>query len=138
MIAVLGKLEASPYGAPNPPYDPHTNTNPNYLPYHGHITALTISPTARRLGYATLLTSALEQQSDAHNAWFVDLFVRAGNEVAQQLYRGMGYSVWRRIVGYYADDEDAFDMRKPLRRDVGRGTVREGGEEIRVAPEEVW
>jgi len=135
---ILGKLEASPYGAPNPPYDPHTNTNPNYLPYHGHITALTISPTARRLGYATLLTSALEQQSDAHNAWFVDLFVRAGNEVAQQLYRGMGYSVWRRIVGYYADDEDAFDMRKPLSRDVGRGTVREGGEEIRVAPEEVW
>ena len=135
---VLGKLEASPYGAPNPPYNPATNTNPNYLPWHGHVTALTISPTARRLGYATLLTSALEQQSDAHEAWFVDLFVRAGNEVAIRLYRGMGYSVWRRVVGYYQDDEDAFDMRKPLSRDVEGKTVREGGEEERVEPSEVW
>jgi N-terminal acetyltransferase B complex catalytic subunit len=68
----------------------------------------------------------------------VDLFVRAGNDVAQQLYRGMGYSVWRRIVGYYQDDEDAFDMRKPLSRDTERGTVREGGEDVRVDPAEVW
>lgn len=137
-LAVLGKLEASPYEEPNPPYNPATNSDPNYLPWHGHITALTISPSARRLGYGTLLTTALEQQCDAHNAWFVDLYVRAENKVAQTLYEGMGYSVWRRVVSYYADDEDAFDMRKPMSRDKETKTVREGGEDICVQPGDVW
>jgi N-terminal acetyltransferase B complex catalytic subunit len=135
---VLGKTESSPYPAPVEPFHPRTNTNSNYLPWHGHVTALTISPSARRLGYATLLTAALEQQCDAHNAWFVDLFVRAENVVAQELYKKMGYSVYRRVVSYYADDADAFDMRKPLSRDKDRETVRENGEEERVDPSEVW
>ncbi|TID17322.1 n-acetyltransferas-like protein [Venturia nashicola] len=135
---ILGKTEASPYTAPVEPFHPKTNPNPNYLPWHGHVTALTISPSARRLGYATLLTAALEQQCDAHNAWFVDLFVRAENVVAQELYKKMGYSVYRRVVSYYQDDEDAFDMRKPLSRDKDRDTVREGGEDFHVDPNEVW
>jgi N-terminal acetyltransferase B complex catalytic subunit len=50
----------------------------------------------------------------------------------------MGYSVYRRVVAYYNDGEDAFDMRKPCSRDVRRETVREGGEEERVSPEDVW
>lgn len=135
---VLAKLESSPYAPPRAPYDPDTNPNPNYLPWHGHITALTVAPSARRLGHATKLTEALEQQCDAHDAWFVDLFVRAENKVALELYRKMGYSVYRRVVGYYNDDSDAFDMRKPLSRDVGRKHVREGGEDVRVDPSEVW
>ncbi|KAF2461266.1 acyl-CoA N-acyltransferase [Lineolata rhizophorae] len=135
---ILGKLEASPFPPPNPPYDPDTNPNPNYLPWHGHITALTVAPGARRLGHATKLTESLERQSDAHDAWFVDLFVRAENSVAQELYRKMGYSVYRRVVGYYNDDSDAFDMRKPLSRDKDRKHVRENGENINVEPSEVW
>lgn len=58
--------------------------------------------------------------------------------VAQELYKKMGYSVYRRVVSYYQDDEDAFDMRKPLSRDKDRDTVREGGEDIHVDPNEVW
>lgn len=58
--------------------------------------------------------------------------------VAQELYKKMGYSVYRRVVSYYQDDEDAFDMRKPLSRDKDRDTVREGGEDINVDPDEVW
>jgi N-terminal acetyltransferase B complex catalytic subunit len=50
----------------------------------------------------------------------------------------MGYSVYRRVKEYYNDGEDAFDMRKPLKRDVQRGTVREGGEDVAVMPEDVW
>ncbi|KAF2399494.1 acyl-CoA N-acyltransferase [Trichodelitschia bisporula] len=135
---ILGKLEASPYPAPVEPYSPHTNPNPNYLPWHGHITALTIAPGARRRGYASLLTGALEAQCEARDAWFVDLFVRTDNAVAQELYRKLGYSVYRRVVGYYSDDGDAFDMRKSLKRDVGGLHVREGGEAVRVEPSEVW
>ena len=68
----------------------------------------------------------------------MDLFVRVENEAAIELYRKMGYSVYRRVVDYYADGSDAFDMRKPLRRDRGRRTVRENGEDVRVDPSEVW
>jgi N-terminal acetyltransferase B complex catalytic subunit len=85
-----------------------------------------------------MLSAALEEQCDAADAWFVDLFVRAENTVAQELYRKMGYSVYRRVVGYYNDDEDALDMRKPLKRDKERGTARENGEAVRVDPSEVW
>lgn len=48
------------------------------------------------------------------------------------------YSVYRRITDYYADGSDAFDMRKPLKRDKARKTVRANGETIKVDPGEVW
>jgi hypothetical protein len=48
------------------------------------------------------------------------------------------YSVYRRILDYYADGADAFDMRKPLMRDKQRKTVRPNGENIKVDPSEVW
>jgi N-terminal acetyltransferase B complex catalytic subunit len=46
----------------------------------------------------------------------VDLFVRMGNHVAIGMYERFGYSVYRRVVGYYhsgvlgsvKDDEDAY------------------------------
>lgn len=139
---VLGKLESSPYAAPHTPYDPthqaYTKQHPNYLPWHAHITCLTVSPSSRRLGHATALSSSLETIGNRENAWFVDLFVRVENTAAIELYKKMGYSVYRRITDYYNDGSDAYDMRKPLDRDVKRGTVREGGENIRVDPGEVW
>ena len=139
---VLGKVESSPYPAPHTPYNPshpaYTKTYPNYLPWHAHITCLTVSPSSRRLGHATALSEALELIGERENAWFVDLFVRVENTAAIELYKKMGYSVYRRIVDYYNDGSDAFDMRKPLSRDVEGKTVREGGEEIRVDPGEVW
>lgn len=47
----------------------------------------------------------------------MDLFVRESNSVAKELYRKMGYSVYRKVAKYYQDGEDALDMRKPLSRD---------------------
>ena len=92
---VLGKVEASPYQAPVEPYDPgltiYRKKFPNYLPWHTHITCLTVAPAARRLGHATKLSEALEQVGDEQNAWFVDLFVRVENEAAIKLYKKMGY-----------------------------------------------
>ncbi|KAF1958814.1 acyl-CoA N-acyltransferase [Byssothecium circinans] len=135
---ILGKLESSPYAPPTIPYTPSTCADPHYLPWHGHITALTVSPTARRLGHATSLSTSLEQASDAAEAWFVDLFVRESNAVAKELYRKMGYSVYRKVVGYYNDGEDALDMRKSLSRDRKNECVREGGEGFEVSPDDVW
>ena len=44
-----------------------------------------------------------------HNAYFVDLFVRASNQAAITMYEHFGYSVYRRVIGYYSGDppEDA-------------------------------
>ena len=83
-------------------------------------------------------SSALEQASDANNAWFVDLFVRASNHIAKELYRKMGYSVYRTVRDYYNDGEDALDMRKPCSRDEKRECVRENGEGYVVDPGDVW
>ena len=90
--SVLAKLESSPYPSPKIPYDPAycQKHHPNYLPWHAHITALTVAPGARRLGYATKLSKALETVGDREDAWFVDLFVRVENSVAIGLYEGMG------------------------------------------------
>ena len=91
---VLGKVEASPNAAPIEPYDPglkiYQKKFPNYLPWHAHITCLTVAPAARRLGHATRLSEALEQVGDEQNAWCVDLFVRVENEAAIRLYKKMG------------------------------------------------
>jgi N-terminal acetyltransferase B complex catalytic subunit len=78
----MGKLEASPAAYQN---------SPNYLPYHAHITALTVAPPSRRLGLARLLTESLERAGDEYNAWFVDLFVRQSNKIAVGMYRSWGY-----------------------------------------------
>ncbi|KAL9058455.1 MAG: hypothetical protein Q9162_001751 [Coniocarpon cinnabarinum] len=137
---LLGKLESSP--PPNAPtaepYDPDTNQNPHYLPWHAHITALTVAPDARRQGHAQKMTEALEREAERKDAWFIDLFVRADNVAARKVYDGMGYTVYRKVVEYYADGADAFDMRKPLKRDKERKHVRENGESFEVDPAYVW
>ena len=61
-----------------------------------------------------------------HNGFFVDLFVRPSNEVAINMYKALGYVVYRTVLKYYAgggDSEDAFDMRKAMPRDKDKTTV---------------
>lgn len=88
---VLGKVEASPHGMPTKePYSPNTNKNMDYLPWHAHITALTVAPSCRRLGHARRLSALLEQKGDSEKCWFVDLFVRKDNKDAIALYKSMG------------------------------------------------
>ena len=78
---VMGKLEEQ---------HPAMRHSEHYTPWHGHITVLTVAPAWRRLGFARRLTEQLERGSDSNDAWFVDLYVRAGNKVAYDMYKGMG------------------------------------------------
>ncbi|KAH8882807.1 acyl-CoA N-acyltransferase [Thozetella sp. PMI_491] len=134
---IMGKLESSP--------DVYKFSE-HYLPWHAHITAITIAPEARRLGIGKLLTEQLEAIADANDTWFVDLFVRSTNYKAIAFYKDMGYSVFRVVKDYYGDhysdptkdSEDAFDMRKPMKRDVNREHIREDGEKFEVEPGDVW
>lgn len=84
---------------------------------HGHITAVTVAPYARRIGIASQLIHHLEYISESiYHAYYVDLFVRASNKAAQRMYQHLGYVRYRRILKYYSGDEDAWDMRKPMKR----------------------
>ncbi|KAK6462082.1 N-terminal acetyltransferase [Scheffersomyces coipomensis] len=118
--------------------------------WHTHITAVTVQDQYRRIGLASYLCLQLEQLTsiEPYNTLFVDLFVKVTNSLARQLYEKLGYSVYRRVVGYYGrempqdrnkiDDEiDAFDMRKSLPRDINNETVRENGDKVYVLPMEV-
>ncbi|KAI9800185.1 MAG: hypothetical protein M1825_004169 [Sarcosagium campestre] len=78
---VMGKMEASPQ---------RFRHSEHSLPWHAHITALTVAPQARRQGLARLLTQSLERAGDEYNGWFVDLFVRKSNKIAIDMYSGMG------------------------------------------------
>jgi len=86
--------------------------------WHGHVTAVTVSPTYRRLGVAGILMQQLENVSqNIFDGYFVDLFVRAKNSVAINFYKKLGYIIYRQVIKYYGDEEDAYDMRKALVRD---------------------
>ena len=97
--------------------------------WHGHVSAVTVAPQFRRQGLARSLMDYLEEVTiKRHNGYFVDLFVRPSNEVAINMYKSLGYIVYRRVLGYYSggadkDTEDAFDMRKAMPRDINKVTV---------------
>jgi len=108
--------------------------------WHGHITALTVAPEYRRLSLARNMISRLELISnELYKGFFVDLYVRCNNALAINMYESFGYSVYRRVREYYGslgigkggrDEEDAFDMRKPLSRDTLRRSVRTNGRDM--------
>ena len=106
--------------------------------WHGHVTAVTVGPEYRRLGLAKKLMNILEEISEnVYDGYFVDLFVRMSNRVAINMYKGMGYSIYRQVIGYYSGEEDALgttfagfetmltflDMRKALPRDKEKKSI---------------
>ncbi|KAJ3009629.1 UNVERIFIED_CONTAM: N(alpha)-acetyltransferase 20, NatB catalytic subunit [Siphonaria sp. JEL0065] len=95
--------------------------------WHGHVTALTVAPEYRRMNLAKRLMDVLENVSEkVYDTYFVDLFVRASNSVAINMYKGFGYSVYRTVLGYYSgvnDNENAYDMRKAFPKDVHKKSI---------------
>ena len=83
-----------------------------------HITSLSVLRTHRRLGLANKLMNfahdamELTQESD-----YVSLHVRVSNRAALGLYQDrLGYKIAGTEIGYYADGENAYQMRKDLTR----------------------
>ncbi|NXK84692.1 NAA20 acetyltransferase, partial [Amazona guildingii] len=103
--------------------------------WHGHVTALSVAPEFQRLGLAAKLVELLEEISEKKGGFFVDLFVRVSNQVAVNMYKQLGYSVYRTVLEYYSassgePDEDAYDkylfmvnMRKALSRDAEKKSI---------------
>ena len=105
--------------------------------WHGHVTAITVSPNARRQGIGRYMMNYLEAvTNDMHNGWFVDLFVRAKNKVAIDMYRSLGYDIYQTVYKYYASSnnipaEDSCDMRKSMKRDLDGITSKPTGKVIK-------
>uniref|UniRef100_W5NJS1 N-alpha-acetyltransferase 20 n=1 Tax=Lepisosteus oculatus TaxID=7918 RepID=W5NJS1_LEPOC len=101
---------------------------PQFAGHNKHVTALSVAPEFRRLGLAAKLMELLEEISERKGGFFVDLFVRVSNQVAVNMYKQLGYSVYRTVIEYYSasngePDEDAYDMRKALSRDTEKKSI---------------
>jgi N-terminal acetyltransferase B complex catalytic subunit len=102
--------------------------------WHSHVSALSVAPEFRRTGLAKRLMSYFEEISEeVHDAYFCDLFVRESNAAAVEFYKSCGYVVYRIVKGYYSGQEDALDMRKPLRRDKDQRSIAHAGLEVSAA-----
>lgn len=87
---------------------------------HGHITSLAVMRSYRRLGIATtLMRASIATMEECFDAEFVSLHVRYTNRAAFSLYSNvLGFEIRDVEKGYYADKEDAYDMRKTLKAGV--------------------
>ena len=82
-------------------------------PPHGHITSLAVLRTHRKRGIATALKRRAQVEMEhVFGAKFVSLHVRKSNRAAFHLYNEtLKYEINDIERGYYADGEDAYDMR---------------------------
>mmetsp|Transcript_27065 Transcript_27065/g.39600 ORF Transcript_27065/g.39600 Transcript_27065/m.39600 type:complete len:187 (-) Transcript_27065:867-1427(-) len=82
-------------------------------PRHGHITSLSVLRTHRKRGIATaLMRRSQMEMEDVFGAEYVSLHVRRSNKAAFHLYKEtLQYEIHDVEKGYYADGEDAYDMR---------------------------
>ena len=95
------------------------------VPPHGHITSLSVLRTHRKCGLATkLMRSSHERMVETFDAAHVALHVRRSNRAAFHLYsQTLNYTIRDVEKGYYADGEDAYDMRKTFAE--GKAGVKE-------------
>ncbi len=85
-------------------------------PPHGHITSLSVLRTHRKRGIATALMRRSQlEMAEVFSAHYVSLHVRKSNRAAFRLYsQTLKYEINGIEKGYYADGEDAYDMRCPF------------------------
>ncbi|KZV65672.1 acyl-CoA N-acyltransferase [Peniophora sp. CONT] len=84
---------------------------------HGHVTSISVLRSHRRLGLAKkLMIQSQEAMAANYAASFCSLHVRKSNRAALGLYRDtLGFEVEKIEKKYYADGEDAYAMRLPLK-----------------------
>mmetsp|Transcript_35347 Transcript_35347/g.53136 ORF Transcript_35347/g.53136 Transcript_35347/m.53136 type:complete len:228 (+) Transcript_35347:132-815(+) len=85
---------------------------------HGHITSLAVLRTHRKLGIASkLMRASMAVMEETFDAEYVSLHVRYTNRAAFTLYsQTLGFEINDIEKGYYADKEDAYDMRKMFKK----------------------
>merc|ERR1711920_1054443 len=89
---------------------------------HGHITSLAVLRTHRKLGIASkLMRASMAVMEETFDAEYVSLHVRYTNRAAFSLYsQTLGFEINDIEKGYYADKEDAYDMRKMFAKGLAK------------------
>ncbi|WIA08032.1 hypothetical protein OEZ85_007502 [Tetradesmus obliquus] len=97
-------------------------------PVHGHITSLAVARTHRKMGIAAKLMSATHKaMEEVFGAEYVSLHVRVSNKGAIHLYtETLGYQIQDVEAKYYANGEDAYEMRKYFNAAAAAAAKRRG------------
>lgn len=86
-------------------------------PPGGHVTSLAVARNYRKLDIArSLMAASHELMENSMGGHHSALHVRVSNRAASSLYAGLGYYKEKVEVGYYADKEDALNMKKKFKR----------------------
>merc|ERR1711957_881523 len=95
----------------------------------GQVTSLAVARTHRKLGLASkLMRASIAAMEECFKAEYVSLHVRYTNRAAFALYsQTLGFEINDIEKGYYADKEDAYDMRMLF----GKGRKRQEDEKAR-------
>merc|ERR1712084_93573 len=86
------------------------------------------------MGATKLMRASISAMEECFKAEHVSLHVRYTNRAAFALYsQTLGFEIHDIEKGYYADKEDAYDMRKMLaagikKQEAGKGKKKKGGE----------
>lgn len=94
---------------------------------HGHITSLAVLRSHRKMGLAAkLMTAAQEAMQEVFHAEYVSLHVRKSNRAAFALYSStLQFKIHDIEAKYYADSEDAYDMRKYFTKHTKGGQAKD-------------
>ncbi|KAH0571496.1 N-terminal acetyltransferase complex ARD1 subunit [Spironucleus salmonicida] len=106
--------------------------------YHVHVSAVTIAPASRKQKLAANLMHSLEQIGNLYKCSFCDLFVKQLNMGANQMYKNLGYTLFRTITRFYGNTEDGYDMRKPLQSDTTSQCINNSGSTIKKWIDYQW
>jgi len=80
----------------------------------GHVISIAVLPDHQREGIGYELMREAMQAMVNYKAKECYLEVRASNVPAVNLYKKMGFEIAKRMMGYYADGEDAYVMAREL------------------------
>ncbi|KAI0556832.1 acetyltransferase complex ard1 subunit [Gracilaria domingensis] len=96
---------------------------------HGHITSLAVLRPYRKMGLARrLMQCAHAAMKETFEAEYASLHVRKSNEAAKHLYiKTLGYEIHDVEAKYYADAEDAYDMRCYMNKDGSKSKRKKQG-----------
>ena len=82
---------------------------------HAHLSLLAVAPRWQRAGIGRRLLAWLEETALVAGTEWIDLEVRAQNDVARAFYSDLGYEEGSYVPGYYQGRESAVRMRRRLR-----------------------
>ena len=104
----------------------------NFVP-HGHITSLAVLRTHRKRGNATMLMRCSQKaMSEVFSAEYASLHVRKSNRAAFHLYtQTLKYDIHNIEKGYYADGEDAYDMRCYFKKEKESNEEKNSDDDVR-------